>query len=112
MQRFHLGPVISSVVTSCFHCHSQIIGTAESRNKQRHKKGNHVFRLLDQVSVFEIRPSGDLCLHDLIRFLKKDRDKTKGNGHHHCDLMNRHTDLVQRAEQSLQTICQMIRCGR
>ena len=99
------------MVTPCFHGHCQIIGAAERRNKQRHKKGYHIFRLLDQVSVFEICTSGDLCFHDLIRLLQKDRDKSKGNGHHHGDLMYRHPDLVQRTEQSLQTICQLIRRG-
>ena len=112
MQRLHLGSVISAMITSCFHCHGQIIGTSKSRNKQRYKKGNHVFCLLDQISIFEICTSGNLRFHDLISLLQKDRDKTKGNGHHHGDLMNRHADLVQRAEQSLQTICQLVRCGR
>ena len=111
MQRFHLRSVITAVVTSGFHGHGKVIGTAERRNKQRYKKWYHVFCLLDQVSVFKIRTSGDLCLHDLIGLLQKDRNKTKGNGHHHGDFMNRHMDLIQRAEKSLQTVCQMIRCG-
>ena len=111
-QRFHLGTVIAPVITPCFHRHCKIIRTAESRNKQRYQKRHHVFYFLDQISVFKICTSRDLCLHDLVRFFQKNRNKTKRNRHHHCNLMYRDMDLIQWTKAFFQSVGQLIRSSR
>ena len=112
LERFHLGTAFTAMVTACFHGHSQIGRAAEGRNKQRHQKRNHALRLLDQVAALKIGTSCHLCFHDLVRFFHQNRNKTQSNGHHHGNLMNRHTDLIQKAQTLFESICQLIGCGR
>ena len=112
LQWFHLCSSIPAMVTSCFHCHCKIIRPSECRYEQWHKDRDHCLCPLQDISRFKICPSCDLCFHDLIRLFQKDWNKAESDRHHHCNLMHRNMDPVQRMKQLFDSVCQAVRGGR
>ena len=109
---FHLGAAFTAPVTSGFHRHREVVGSAEGGDKEGDQKRDQTLDLFDQVFALEVSASGDLRLHDLVRLLHQDRDKAKGDRHHHRDFMHRHMDLLEGPHEALQRVCQLCRRGR
>ena len=72
----------------------------------RYQQRDHSLGPLEDISGFKVRAPGLLGGHDLVRLLDQGGDKAQGNGHHHGQLVDRHMDLLQRAQQALQPVCQ------
>ena len=109
---FHLGAAFTAPVTSGLHRHREVVGSAEGGDKEGDQKRDQTLDLFDQVFALEVSASGDLRLHDLVRLLHQDRDKAKGDRHHHRDFMHRHMDLLEGPHEALQRVCQLGRRGR
>jgi len=79
---------------------------AEGGDKQRHQNRHQGLGPPENISGLKIRAPGLLGGHDLIRLLDESGDKPQGNGHHHAQLMDGRLDLLQKAQQRLQSVRQ------
>ena len=92
------------MVAAALHGDGQLVCPAEGGDEQGDKQGDQRLGPLDQVARLKIRPPGPLGGHDLVRLLDQQGDEAQGDGHHHGQLMDRHMDLFQRAQQVLQPV--------
>ena len=80
VERLHFRSPLSPLIATGFHGQSQVIGSSEGRNKEGHQNRHHSLCLVNDSSAFKIRSPGHLSLHNLIRFLHQNRNKTQCNG--------------------------------
>ena len=107
-QGFHLCASCTTPIAAGFHGHGKIIGAAEGRNKKRHKQRYKALDLLDEIFTLEISAAGDLRLHDLVRLFHQNGNKAKCDRHHHSNFVYGDSHSLQRIEQALNGVCQLI----
>lgn len=111
-KRLHLRTTLAAVVAAGLHRHREVVRAAEGTDEERYQDRHHRLCALEQIPALEVGAAGLLCLHNLIRFLDEDRDKTECDRHHHRDFVNRYADLFQDTESLLQTVGELVRRGR
>ena len=99
----------AAVVASGLHRQRQIIGPAEGGDEQRHQQRDHAADTFQKIAALKVGSSGDLRLLDLIGLFHQDRDKPKRDRHHHRDLVYRDMKELQRSEEVLHRVRQLIR---
>ena len=112
MQHIELRAAFVAVVAAAFHGRRQLVGAAERADKQRHKQRHERLGALHKASGLKVGAARLLRGHDLIRLFDERRDEAKRDRHHHRELMHRDLDLLERAQQALQTVRQADGRGR
>ncbi len=65
-QNPHARAALAAVVAARLHRQGELLRAPERRNEQRHEQRHEVFRALDGIAGFEVRPARELRLHDLL----------------------------------------------
>ena len=105
-QHMQGGAAFAAVVAAALHGRGQLVGPAEGADEQRHQDRHQGLGPLEDIAGFKVRAPGLLGGHDLVRLLDEGGDKAQGDGHHHGQLVDGQTQLLQRRQQALQSVRQ------